>query len=123
IEWVQPATESTGVLGGETMTVDLPGDNFYQFVASRLTEDPDVDRTAGQLDFIIDVAGEDLNTYMAVNRPSTGIIQERPEYSNIENGFGIFSCRYSQSVLGKDMTLTSLDSLREGRFTKHLGFL
>ncbi|MCB0431086.1 MAG: hypothetical protein H6585_10925 [Flavobacteriales bacterium] len=123
VEWVQPATESLGITGGENMQVDLPGDNFYQFLASHLEENTDVDRKADGIDFIIDVAGDEFNTYMAVNKPSTGIIQEKPEYTNLENGIGLFSCRYSKGVYDKQMTLTSLDSLRDGRFTKHLGFL
>ena len=31
---------------------------------------------------------------MQVYEPSTSIVQEKPEYTNIENGIGIFSARY-----------------------------
>ena len=33
---------------------------------------------------------------MEVNEPSSSIIQERPEYTNIVNGIGLFSCRYNK---------------------------
>ena len=50
-------------------------------------------RYTGLTYFIVDAGGVELNTYIEVNEPSNSIIQERPQYSNIENGIGIFSCR------------------------------
>lgn len=37
--------------------------------------------------------GVELATYIEVNNPSTGIIQERPAYTNVTNGLGVFSTR------------------------------
>jgi hypothetical protein len=31
---------------------------------------------------------------MKVNGPSTSLVQDRPEFTNIENGIGLFSSRY-----------------------------
>ena len=45
------------------------------------------------MDFIIAVAADELNTYMEVNEPSNSIVQERPDYTNITNGIGLFSSR------------------------------
>jgi len=39
------------------------------------------------------VAGTELSTYMAASSPSTSVNQERPTYTNINNGLGIFSSR------------------------------
>ena len=50
-------------------------------------------RYTGMTDFIVEAGGTTLNTYMEVNEPSSSIIQERPEYTNIENGIGVFSSR------------------------------
>ena len=41
------------------------------------------------------VGTTDLETYINVNQPITGIVQERPQFSNINNGTGIFSSRYT----------------------------
>jgi len=64
------------------------------------------------LDFIVDVAGEEFNTYMEVNAPSTGIVQEKPEYTNVKNDkgedeIGIFSCRYYEIRPDKKLTFDS----------------
>jgi len=39
------------------------------------------------------VAGTELSTYMLVSEPSNTVNQDKPSYTNIENGLGIFSSR------------------------------
>ena len=54
----------------------------------------------------------------------TSIIQEKPLYTNIENGLGIFSAR--AFFLRKDVELTkspTRDTLRLGKYTGNLGFI
>lgn len=46
------------------------------------------------VDIIISVAENELSLFMEVYEPSTSIVQEKPLYTNIENGIGIFSGRY-----------------------------
>ena len=41
---------------------------------------------------------QELDTYLAVNAPVTGIIQERPVYTNIAGGLGLLASRTQQSV-------------------------
>jgi hypothetical protein len=89
--------------------------------------------SAGHLDFIVDAAGEDFNTYLEVNEPSTGIVQERPEYTNVfdENGneqAGFFSARYSIIEEGTQLSTdgnagTSVTQLKTGQYTGDLGFI
>ncbi len=52
-----------------------------------------VSRYTGNTEFIVEAGGTELNTYMEVTEPSNSIIQDRPQYSNINNGVGIFSAR------------------------------
>jgi len=52
-----------------------------------------VSRYTGITEFIVEAGGIALNTYMEVNEPSNSIIQDRPQYTNINNGVGIFSAR------------------------------
>jgi hypothetical protein len=49
-------------------------------------------------DFLLTVGNEDLNTWIEVNQPVTGIITERPYYSNIDGGIGLFASRTIQTV-------------------------
>jgi hypothetical protein len=39
------------------------------------------------------MGNEDLKSYIDVNSPSTGLVQERPIYSNVSNGIGLFASR------------------------------
>ena len=59
-------------------------------------EDKIKDRFTGKVDFIISVAAEEFDIYLDVNEPSNSIVQEKPEYTNINNGIGIFSSRCSK---------------------------
>ena len=42
------------------------------------------------VELILTAGNEDLNTYMQVNEPVTGIVTERPIFTNVNNGIGIF---------------------------------
>lgn len=80
-------------------------------------------RTLGDVEFVMMVAGEDLSRYITVNNPVTGVVTERPEFSNIEgeNAFGLFSSRY-KIKLTKTMAGSSLDLIMEGETTGQLCF-
>lgn len=82
--------------GGDLMEIKYEGSGFISTIENNIEVNPDVVRGIGLIDFIFTVGGDELNTYIEVNEPSSSIITERPEYSNIENGIGIFSTRYQK---------------------------
>ena len=43
------------------------------------------------------VGSEDLKTYRIINEEITGIVQERPQFTNINNGIGLFSSRFTKN--------------------------
>jgi len=45
------------------------------------------------LQYFLEVADNTLATYITVNQPATEVLQERPEYTNVNNGIGIFASR------------------------------
>ncbi len=65
----------------------------YVAYADAAQEDKVTDRYTSTIEFIVEAGGTELNTYMEVTEPSSSIIQDRPEYTNINNGIGIFSSR------------------------------
>ena len=135
IDWQFAAMTAANLDGGDEIGVEINGEDFYQFVGNNLeasTSSNYVERYIGLLDFIVVVGGEDLHTYIEVNEPSTGIVQERPEYSNVTNDkgnyeIGIFSCRHTVSMVGFKLstakTLNSKTQLCSGQYTKYLGFV
>ncbi|MEI7723626.1 MAG: hypothetical protein WCK09_00910 [Bacteroidota bacterium] len=107
-----------------TQDFDLffPGDNFYTQVGTQVPVNPLVTRVAHHCEFIFTVAATELNTYMEVTEPSLSLVQERPAYTNIVNGIGLFSARYMKSVDSLGVSQMTKDELRVNSKTKDLGF-
>lgn len=118
--------------GGEEIKLPINGESFYQFLSSRLTADPLITRELGSwnnnidrvraFDFVLSIANEELDTYLAVNAPVTGIIQERPVYTNVAGGLGLLASRTTQSVDGLGISKPSVQELVEGPHTAALQF-
>ena len=85
--------------GNGSVSTYYVSDNFYSSCLN-LIPYPDApeeakvkDRLSGSIDIIVSGAEEQLALYIKVNAPATGIVQEKPQYTNIDNGLGIFSSR------------------------------
>ena len=124
IDWVQSNKKSPVNVDANTeMSMTINGALFYNFVGSNIEQgDPAIKREALGLDFIFIVAGEELSLYMEVNAPSQGIVQEKPAFTNISNGIGVFSSRFSKHVDNKELSNLAIDELSCGEATKHLRF-
>jgi hypothetical protein len=99
-----------------------PGDAFYAVVGSKIPVDETVTRSAYRAIFYFTVAATDLATYMEVTEPSLSIIQERPSFSNIENGIGLFSSRYINPTDSLSISSITVNELKVNSHTKDLGF-
>lgn len=125
VDWILGSKTSNNSLGGEVLTLSYNGESFFENISHKIPINPNVKRFEGKVEFIFTVAGEDFNTYMELNKPVSSIVQEKPQYTNITNGIGLFSCRYDNSVDNPrllNLTARSSDSLKNGRFTNQLGF-
>jgi hypothetical protein len=112
--------------GGDQMKYSYPADVFYSVLGSNIPVDPTVARVAMQMEYIFTVAADDLNTYMEVTEPSFTIVQEKPPYTNIANGIGIFSSRHNNSqdypIIQTTFTQQTLNELKVNENTRLLGF-
>lgn len=121
--WVIGEIESTSSNATNEKSLKFEPDAFYRFVAQQIPNDANVvERIADSAQFAVNACGEELFNYMEINGPSTSLAQEKPIYSNINNGMGVFS---SRTVTDRSYALTnqSLDSLSRGRYTCTLKFL
>jgi hypothetical protein len=120
-DWVQ--TDITNTANSSAIKeLELTQDGLYQLLQSELTVDASMVRKFVTLHFNFTSGAETFYTYVQVNAPPTGIVQSIPDFTNIENGKGIFSSRYIKNVTGLNLDSRSLDSLFNGRFTKDLRF-
>jgi len=109
-------------LGGQTISNYYPGDGFYNIAGSKIPVNPYVKRTALFVDVILSVASDDLNTYMEVTEPSYTIVQERPTFTNITNGIGLFASRFNNVIDSLRLYPYTIAQLKVNDKTKDLGF-
>ena len=103
-EYVYPA-----VIPIPPWSISNSGSSFYTALKNNIPINHAVSsRLVLYVDYIFSVASDDLNTYMDASGPSNSIVQERPSFSNIFNGIGLFSSRY----------IYELDTLSLGPLTK-----
>lgn len=88
---------ATSTQGGELLEWELSGESFFDniiaAVAPITVSDSLSHRELANITMEFSVAGTELHTYMIVAEPSTSVNQDKPSYTNVENGIGIFSAR------------------------------
>ncbi len=113
--------------GGESMVFRFDPKQFYNFLPTRLTANSELRRKTADdpVEVVFYVGAEELFNYINVSNAQTGItsLQVKPEYTNVENGLGIFSSRYLKSRSGVKFNPRTLDSLSCGSLTKNLNFV
>ncbi len=73
---------------------------FYQFIDKNITyknaeeEDKVIERYADKMVFNVAVGSEELYNYIMIHKPSNSIVEVNSDYSNINNGIGLFGSRY-----------------------------
>ncbi len=122
IDWPFPNRKSMNLGVNEKILYSYIGSNFYSNIQAKVKEDINVKRIPGNVHIIAYVGGEELSTYIDITSPITTIVQERPQYTNINNGIGIFSSRTS-NLRAYKLTVASIDSLVNGSKTYSLGFV
>ena len=103
-------------LGRGIEVVSLSGEDFfYKFLSNNLSEINGT-REFIKIDIVMTLGTSELKTYIAVNEPMSGIVQQRPVFTNINNGIGLFSSRYTKvypnlylSSDSKDYIINELD--------------
>jgi Domain of unknown function (DUF4249) len=63
-------------------------------------------------DILLMEGSEDLNTYIELQKPATGVVQERPLFTTVENGLGLFTSRYIKTIsrFPKQTTINAFDT-------------
>lgn len=93
VDWIFPSVQTDYLDGGDIIYFPYIGEQFYLNLLSNIPYKENIERYEGQVELIVSVADDTFNTYMEVNEPSTSLVIERPSYTNIENGYGVFASR------------------------------
>ena len=118
--------------GVQSLDLAISGERFYTELASRLEENPRIRRVLGTVepdeskerafDFVLQIANRDLAVYLDVNEASNSIVQERPLWTNIQGGIGLWGARSTLAVEGVGYQKLSMKYLRESDLTGGLNF-
>ena len=122
-----PIITST-LMGSEMFEVVIDGNSFYQNLAGRIlaqnNEENVLKRIIGKMDYIFEYAGDDFNTFIALNEPSTSSINiEANPYTNVINGIGVWSSRGNAVFIDREFSISIPSSILEMAFGQYTGDL
>jgi len=115
-------TSTNSLSTADDFAVLIGGEDFFGAIANDVPVDPEVERRVFTgVDFLFTVANDDFDTFLTLSEPISGIVEDRPAWSNIENGYGIWASRYTKNVgqyrVGKKLNPNSLNELVNGNIT------
>lgn len=101
----------------------MPRASFMQFLASSIPASNDVKHRVKWVGCSFFGGNQTLVDYISVNEPSIGIVQKQADYTNIQNGFGVFASRVQQRIWYVPLDKNSLPVLQKDSVTKKLNFI
>ncbi len=106
------------------VTINASGDAFYRFIGNNISKSVGEIRLFEELELVVTGAGEELYQFVRLRQANTGITsaQNLPVYTNMSEGLGIFSSRYTMRRTGIRLQQEARDSLINGIYTKDLNF-
>lgn len=122
ISWSLGSKKSETTSGGTTMELGYSNWSFFDLLGQNLEHREDVTRFTGYVDVFVTVGAEDMSTYIDVNQPSNSIIQEKPSFSNISNGIGLFTSKYVFRHKPLKLKGTTIELLNTHPSTSDLNF-
>jgi hypothetical protein len=121
LDWPQSFTNPLSNV--DYLSKDISGTRFFYVLEEGIPVDENVVREALGVDFYILSGGSEIKFYIESTSPSEGALMERPVYTNMVNGIGVFSSMATQKVEGLVLASTTIDSIAYGVHTKDLMFL
>lgn len=126
LEWqLQTAyVPGEGDESGRTVRLAVDPTGFYRFLGENLEENGNIVRRFESFDVQVSAAGEEVLELRNLQNANSGITSSGalPRYSNITGGFGIITSNTTTLKEGIGFDGGSVDSLRDGRFTRDLNF-
>ncbi|MBK7694667.1 MAG: DUF4249 family protein [Saprospiraceae bacterium] len=109
--------------GDLSSSVTVGGLQFYNFLKENLIVDPAIKREILRLDFKVRAGGPEVYDFNSIVNANTGITasQEIPRYSNMSEGFGLFSSIH-QTERSFGISLETKSLLKTLDQTRLLGF-
>jgi len=123
INWNMFSHKKTASLTAQrSKNIQVRGATLFELLNVKLEANPKIIREAVDMGFFFHGGGQELFTYIEVNEPSIGIVQKKPEYTNIEGGLGIFSGSHTSGFKHVGIADEMLNTLKTSELTAALNF-
>lgn len=109
--------------GGEIISTMVESISFYDLLVSNIKKNDNVIRKFEPCQLTIYAGNLELDTYIQSLQPSIGIVQKQSEYTNINNGVGIFASRFIRNYSGLDLSTNTQNNIVNLDRYKFMGFV
>ena len=123
LTYALPVRTGSSLTGNGTFVSEVTYEAYFQFLRNNIGLSTSHVRVFRAIDVEIWAAADDYATYINVSQPSTGIVQEKPLFTNIDGGIGLFSSRAVGVKSDVPLSTSSMDSLWRGIYTCDMGWV
>lgn len=115
---------NSGGNSGRNLKANFSAENFYKEIGNQLEVKTGIQRIRPRIQIYMIIASQDFSLYIDASAPTNDINQNRPNYSNLSNGLGIFGARNEKFVTNRDLNFNqgSLEVLISYQATRNLSF-
>lgn len=115
--------ENSKATRGSLLKTSFSPSNFYARIGQELEVKSGIQRIRPRLAIYMIIGNQDFSLYVDASLPTNDINQNRPDYSNLSNGLGIFGARNNRYVTPQlDFNQNSLEMLISSPETRDLSF-
>lgn len=107
------------VNGGEDMTFFLKGEEIFRYMGAVIGPPQGSYKrilSSFKADYLFTCGTDELYNYIQVNSPNN-VVNYVPTFTNLSDGRGLFTCRYTTRVNDVAFNDLTLDSILNGRYT------
>ena len=123
IEWFMGSVKSLNTV---TLSLEANAESFFVYLSNNASLKDTVGvtkRVIGKIEFRVTAVNQILETYIDVNKPNNNIAFDKPDYTNIEGGRGIFGSRYTSSIISfQEFNDKTTEHLCTGSYTGDFKF-
>ncbi len=122
VSWQMASNISSS--GDNVENFEMPGVDFYSFLIGAIEINPELERRFDDITLTLVSGGSEILELNRLSEANLGITssQDIPVFTNLSEGRGIFSSKYTERLTGLELKNSSLDSLTDGIITRDLNF-
>lgn len=133
--WLAARLNKLGTSGNANTQVPLSGESIIRRIGEMVPANADAVRLIGitsdvnpnntrDIDVMMRMGGQSLADFLEINSTSnTSAVQDKPTYTNIDNGLGLFSSRTSSTYEGVYFSISTLTALESSQYTAGRNFM